>query len=132
MSAQTSALHALQGNLFASALGQFFHEEALILDDLAPTVLHEYVRVIWWEGKRNGWDCIDGGMDDLMQALLSGDIAPQCAPQPQAAKAMVIATRNILNDAIGPASAAVVADRALSLSLMQFPAARDALMAALR
>jgi hypothetical protein len=49
-----------------------------MLSDIAPDALHGYVRVIWFEGKRSGWACMQGSMNDLIYALLSGDIAAPC------------------------------------------------------
>jgi hypothetical protein len=117
---------AIQPTL-GQALTRFFQEEALMLADLAPAAARDYVRALWFEGKRSGWPCASGAMEELMAQFLAGRISPTRDPQPQAARAAVHATRAVLVAAIGPASAAVVADRALVAAITAFPAARDPL-----
>jgi hypothetical protein len=109
------------------ALTHFFQEEALMLRDLAPAAMRDYVRALWFEGKRSGWPCASGAMDELLAQFLAGAILPTRDPQPQAARAAVQATREVLVAAIGPSSAAVVTDRALAAAVTAFPAARVSL-----
>lgn len=127
VSSGQQAAQTAQQAAFGQALTRFFQEEALILTDLAPAAARDYVRALWFEGKRSGWPCANGAMEELMRQFLAGSIQPTRDPQPQAAHAAMSATRAVLVAAIGPASAAVVADRALTAALTAFPAARDPL-----
>jgi hypothetical protein len=117
---------------FGPALTRFFQEEALLLSDLEPAAARAYLRALWFEGKRSGWPCAKGAMEELFAQFLSGNIVPTRDPHPQSVKAAVQATRVILFQAIGPASAAVVCERALVTAAAAFPAARHQLTEALQ
>jgi hypothetical protein len=118
-------------SIFGLALTRFFQEEAAMLADLMPTAAQDYLRAIWFEGKRSGWPCANGAMEELFAQFLSGKIRPTRDPQPGSVFAVIAATRSVLNAAIGPSSAAVVSERALIAALEEFPAAREPLTSAL-
>jgi hypothetical protein len=124
-------VQAMESHSFGQALACFFQQEASMLAALAPDTARDYLRVLWFEGKRNGWPCAVGPMDQLMTQFLAGQIVPARDPVPDAALAAMRATRQILQTALGPTSAAVVADRALAAASEQYPSAREALSALL-
>jgi hypothetical protein len=117
--------------MFGLALTRFFQEEAAMLADLMPTAAQDYVRALWFEGKRSGWPCANGAMEELFSQFLSGSIRPTRDPQASSVLAAIAATRAVLNAAIGPSSAAVVSERALTAALGEFPAARESLTSVL-
>jgi hypothetical protein len=117
---------------FGLALARFFQEEALMLRDLMPQATQDYVRALWFEGKRYNWPCANGAMEDLLTQFLEGKIIPTRDPQLGAVKTAIKVTRSVLHGALGPSSAAVVSERALLAAVTAFPAAREPMLVALQ